>query len=219
MSIEPSGELEAMHAITSRSYDIGHYIPAIPNHEGSWREGHERYTAFLRIGIDEVELSPTNRKTIEDAFAFMNASLDCLVYQKGVALIHNDLHPKNIVVHGGALSAVIDWVCSQFGEPDFDFSHMIHWCFFPPDTDADLRPFTAALPWAKYHPRRQSRGSFRYTMKRIRLLPEPIPELQSLRHEGPREAGQALSADRLTDLPSVRGNSLEIIAALTRGSV
>ncbi len=62
-------------------------------------------------------------------------------------MLHNDFHPKNIIVRDGEFSGVIDWECSQFGEADFDLCHLIHWCLFPPKPDADFRPFL----WSLFH--------------------------------------------------------------------
>jgi len=58
-------------------------------------------------------------------------NIDSLNYQTGAKLLHNDFHPKNIIVREGKLVGVIDWECSQYGEADFDLSHLFHWCIYP----------------------------------------------------------------------------------------
>jgi thiamine kinase-like enzyme len=68
---------------------------------------------------------------ISKAFDYIYANMDSLEYQEGAKLLHNDFHPKNIIVHEGRLSGVIDWECSQFGEADFDLAHLFHWCIYP----------------------------------------------------------------------------------------
>jgi aminoglycoside phosphotransferase (APT) family kinase protein len=51
--------------------------------------------------------------------------------------LHGDLHPTNILVHGGSLSAVIDWgdICS--GDPATDLALL--WMMFPPDARMIVR--------------------------------------------------------------------------------
>jgi len=68
-----------------------------------------------------------------------------LDFQTGAKLLHNDFHPKNILLNAQAFSGVIDWECSQFGEADFELCHLIHWCLYPPRPDIDFRPFLGAL--------------------------------------------------------------------------
>lgn len=63
--------------------------------------------------------------------------------------LHGDLHPGNLLVRGGRLSAVIDWGLAAVGDPAADLS--IAWRWF--DADA-RRTFRTALPmdegaWAR----------------------------------------------------------------------
>lgn len=60
-------------------------------------------------------------------------------------MLHNDFHPRNILLDRGRFSGVIDWECSQFGEADFDLCHVIHWCSYPPKPDIDFGPFLGTL--------------------------------------------------------------------------
>lgn len=52
-------------------------------------------------------------------------------------LIHGDLHPRNILVDGGRLSAVIDWGDITGGDPATDLAAI--WMLFPSDTYDGIR--------------------------------------------------------------------------------
>ncbi len=137
--------LDRLHALTGTAYDIGLYVPTIPKFAGSWRAGHERYWALLRAESENLRLKPESLRIFERVFRFLEQSADALDFQAGPKLLHNDFHPKNIVLDGGRFSGVIDWECSQYGEGDFDLCHLIHWCLYPPRPDIDFRPFLGAL--------------------------------------------------------------------------
>jgi aminoglycoside phosphotransferase (APT) family kinase protein len=68
-----------------------------------------------------------------------------LDFQTGPKLLHNDFHPKNMLLYQGKFSGVIDWECSQFGEADFELCHLIHWCLYPSKSNMDCRTFLRAL--------------------------------------------------------------------------
>lgn len=121
-----------LHSITDSSYDIGHYVPTIPRYKRSWKEGHLEYINSLKIGLSEVNTEPKSEDVISSAFDYMYANINCLEHETGAKLLHNDLHPKNIIIDGGRLAGIIDWECSQFGEPDFELAHLFHWCIYPP---------------------------------------------------------------------------------------
>jgi aminoglycoside phosphotransferase (APT) family kinase protein len=137
--------LDNLHATAGTDYDIGLYVPAIPNFTGTWRVGHQKYWELLRQGTRALQLKPDSLKIFESAFRFLDASSEALDFQTGPKLLHNDLHPKNILLHHGSFSGVIDWECSQFGEADFELCHFIHWCIYPPEPHIDFRPFLGAL--------------------------------------------------------------------------
>jgi aminoglycoside phosphotransferase (APT) family kinase protein len=137
--------LDELHAFAGTGYDIGLYLPAIPNHTGTWRAGHQEYWELLKQGTAALPLKPESIRVFESAFRFLDASAEALDYQIGPRLLHNDFHPKNILLHLGRFSGVIDWECSQFGEADFELCHVIHWCLYPPGPDIDYRPFLGAL--------------------------------------------------------------------------
>ncbi len=137
--------LEELHSIRGTDYDIGHYVPMIPRHSGSWLDGHSKYCGALMTEIASVELNTESRRLIDDSFAFIESNIGSLEYQNGPRLLHNDFHPKNIIVDSDSFSGVIDWECSQFGEEDFDLSHLIHWCLYPPEPSINLRPFLGSV--------------------------------------------------------------------------
>ena len=123
--------LNELHMITGDYYDIGHYIPTIPMCTKSWKEGHLDYAAILQKGILKMDIEPDNQKIISRAFDYIHANINALDYQAGAKLLHNDFHPKNIIVNDNRLTGVIDWECSQYGEADFELSRMIDWCIYP----------------------------------------------------------------------------------------
>jgi len=137
--------LDSLHAFSGTHYDIGLYVPALPEFSGTWRAGHQQYWELLKQGIAAVQLQPDSRRIFEEVFEFMNASIGALDHQTGPAVLHNDFHPKNILLHQGCFSGVIDWECSQYGEADFELCHLIHWCLYPPQPTIDFRTFLRAL--------------------------------------------------------------------------
>ena len=140
-----AGFLDRLHEFTGPHYDIGLYVPALPAFVGSWRAGHQRYWELLRQGADSLPLQPASRQLFERAHAFLQGASGALDFQTGPKLLHNDLHPKNLLLAQGQLSGVIDWECSQFGEADFELCHFIHWCLYPPHPTIDFRPFLQAF--------------------------------------------------------------------------
>ncbi len=137
--------LDNLHTFAGTYYDIGLYIPAIPNFAGTWRVGHQRYWELLKQGIENLYLKPDSIRIFESAFQFLDASIEALDFQTGAKLLHNDFHPKNILLNHGNFSGVIDWECSQFGEADFELCHFIHWCLYPPKSNIDFIPFLRAI--------------------------------------------------------------------------
>jgi len=124
-----------LHSVKDSSYDIGHYVPTIPRYKGSWKQGHLEYIQTLKNSLVGMKIQPENIDTITSAFDYMYANINCLDYQTGGRLLHNDFHPKNIIIEKGRLAGVIDWECSQFGEADFELAHLFHWCVYPPKQD------------------------------------------------------------------------------------
>jgi thiamine kinase-like enzyme len=145
LGIDASIFLEQLHSIIGKKYDIGHYVSTIPNYSGSWKEGHEEYWKWLKLGINQLKISKSSISIIEQALEYWDINKECLNYQNGARLLHNDFHPKNIIVNNCVFSGVIDWECSQFGEIDFEISHLIHWCLYPPQGTIDLKPFLSSF--------------------------------------------------------------------------
>lgn len=137
--------LDNLEKITGSYYDIGLYVPAIPHFSGTWRAGHQRYWEILEQGAAALPFQPESCQVFASAFQFLRASTSALDFQAGPKLLHNDFHPKNLLLHQGQFSGVIDWECSQFGEADFELCHLIHWCVYPPHPDIHYRPFLQAL--------------------------------------------------------------------------
>jgi thiamine kinase-like enzyme len=123
-----AGFLDNLQEFNGTHYDIGLYVAALPHFSGSWREGHQKYWELLNQEIEKLPLKPYSIQVFERAYRFLQTSIAVLDFQTGPKLLHNDFHPRNILLYQGEFSGVIDWECSQFGEPDFDLCHFIHWC-------------------------------------------------------------------------------------------
>lgn len=137
--------LDKLHEFTGTQYDIGLYVAALPRFSGTWREGHQQYWELLRQASEKLCLQPESVRVFERAYCFLQSSAAALDFQTGPKLLHNDFHPKNILLSNGEFSGVIDWECSQFGEADFELCHLIHWCLYPPQSDINFRPFLRAF--------------------------------------------------------------------------
>lgn len=137
--------LDSLHSIQGTDYDIGHYVPTVPSFTGTWEDGHRKYWEQLIAGSTELPLGEASRKTVKDAFDYLSSSIEALSFQRGPRILHNDFHPKNILVDHGQISGVIDWECSQFGEVDFELSHLIHWCVYPPEHHLDFKPLIGSI--------------------------------------------------------------------------
>lgn len=149
LGVQVATFLDGLHQITGARYDIGLYVPILPDYSGTWRAGHQEYWEILNQGAAQIELKPESRHVFERAFAYLRSSGPALDFQSGPKLLHNDFHPKNLLLDQGCFSGVIDWECSQFGEADFELCHLIHWCLYPPSPTIDFRPFLRAMLAAK----------------------------------------------------------------------
>lgn len=76
---------------------------------------------------------------------YIDNNISSLEYQAGARLLHNDFHPKNIIIHEGQLAGIIDWECSQFGEADFELAHLFHWCIYPTIPDNNLSLYLKSI--------------------------------------------------------------------------
>jgi aminoglycoside phosphotransferase (APT) family kinase protein len=140
-----AGFLDTLQELNGTHYDIGLYVAALPHFSGTWREGHQKYWECLKQESEKIPLKPDSIQVFESAYRFLQASAAGLDFQTGPKLLHNDFHPKNMLLHQGKFSGVIDWECSQFGEADFELCHLIHWCLYPPKSSIDFRTFLRAL--------------------------------------------------------------------------
>ena len=129
-----------LHQIKGSAYDMGHYIPTIPTYKDSWKNGHVEYVEILKNSLGKLDLELDSKHIVSEAFDYIYENINVLEYQMGAKLLHNDFHPKNMIIDNGKLSGVIDWECSQFGEADFELVHLFHWCIYPsvPDNDLEL---------------------------------------------------------------------------------
>ena len=137
--------LDNLHECSGTHYDIGLYVSALPHFSGTWQNGHQKYWELLKQESKTLHLRLNSIQVLERAYRFLRESIAVLDYQTGPRFLHNDLHPKNILLYQGRFSGVIDWECSQFGEADFDLCHLIHWCLYPPKADIHFRTFLRAL--------------------------------------------------------------------------
>lgn len=139
------GHLVAFSKKTRDSYDIGHYIATIPDWKGSWKDGHLKYVGILRNGLSQMNIGLTSKETVSKAFDYIDENISSLEYQTGAKLLHNDFHPKNIIILEDRLAGVIDWECSQFGEADFELAHLFHWCIYPTIPDNNLSLYLKSI--------------------------------------------------------------------------
>ncbi|AUD65948.1 hypothetical protein BK011_09715 [Tenericutes bacterium MZ-XQ] len=137
--------LKQLHQIKGDQYDIGHYIPTIPKHRGSWKSGHQKYISLLHNQIKQVDLSADDQQTIALAFKYMYHHIDSLNFEEGPVILHNDLHPKNIIINQNRYVGMIDWECSQYGSYDFEFTNLIHWCIYPMDLDRSFETLLKSI--------------------------------------------------------------------------
>ena len=127
--------LTDLHQIKGKTYDIGHYIPTIPQFTGAWKEGHLEYISYLEKNVPVAKYTIESQAVIQKAFDYLKENINALDFDNGAVLLHNDFHPKNMIIDDGELVGVIDWECSQFGEADFELSNLFQWCFYPPTAE------------------------------------------------------------------------------------
>ncbi len=141
--------VDQVQGVRDDHYDIGLYIPTVGRWPGTWRAGHQRYWDFLERESQGLALKEASVETLHRAFLYLRALSPALDYQGGPKLLHNDLHPKNILLDQGRFSGVIDWECAQFGEADFELCHLFHWCLYSPQDELDFGAFLSAFLQAK----------------------------------------------------------------------
>jgi aminoglycoside phosphotransferase (APT) family kinase protein len=144
LGVDVAGFLDRLHELHAAHYDIGLYVPALPGFCGTWREGHQKYWGILKQQSEKLPLKPGSIPVFQSAYRFLESASPAVDFQSGPKLLHNDFHPKNLLLDHGKFSGVIDWECSQFGEADFELCHLIHWCGYPPEPHLDFRSFLRA---------------------------------------------------------------------------
>lgn len=137
--------LDHLHATAGPAYDIGPYEAMLPQFQGTWREGHQQYWERLRQELATCRHSPESDRVFDQSLHYLKGSSHALAETTGPVLLHNDFHPKNLLVDQRRLAGVIDWECSQFGAADYDLCHLVHWCVYPPEPTREFRPFLRAL--------------------------------------------------------------------------
>ena len=145
LGVDIAGFMDHLQEINGTHYDIGLYVPALPHFSGTWQEGHQKYWERLKQESEKLPLKPNSIQVFERAYQFLQATSAVLDFQTGPKLLHNDFHPRNMLLDQGKFSGVIDWECSQFGEADFELCHFIHWCLYPPKPNIDFRTFLRAF--------------------------------------------------------------------------
>ncbi len=77
---------------------------------------------------------------VEHAVALWSELITTPEWDRAPVWLHGDLHPLNLLVHGGRLSAVIDWIDVCAGDPASDLA--VGWMIFD---EPDRGRFVAAL--------------------------------------------------------------------------
>ena len=96
--------LDNLQECNGTHYGIGLYVPAIPHFSGTWSEGHQRYWELLKQETAKSPLKPDSTNVLETAHRLLEASTAVLDFQSGPKLLHNDFHPKNILLYQGKFS-------------------------------------------------------------------------------------------------------------------
>ena len=89
----------------------------------------------------EQALTSGDESLISEAVGIFNAGLLAATATERV-WIHGDLHPRNVLVSQGRLSAVLDWGDVTAGDAAADLAAV--WWLFDPDVHGDF--------WSAYHP-------------------------------------------------------------------
>lgn len=171
-----------LHKIKGDKYDIGHYVPIITRYDKSWRSGHKMYWDDIYNGLKNIQLSDEVRQILELSNEYINTNLSSLDFENGPSLLHNDFHYKNIIIHNKTFSGVIDWECSQYGEPDFDLIHLLHWSLFPPSKNMNMTQLFQAI-FLSY----MKNGSIPMIEKRLTVYLLEHDFIQILWSQGKRE--------------------------------
>jgi aminoglycoside phosphotransferase (APT) family kinase protein len=125
IGIELARFLRALHGI-----ELDAHLPVDPN----GRADMASRTAKLRASISALEAKglwrapPALDALLGDALELPPPRLDCVV--------HGDLYQRNVLVAGGRLSGVIDWIDLGRSDPALDMSFL--WSFVPSPARAEV---------------------------------------------------------------------------------
>ncbi len=134
-----SNFLSELHKIKGDQYDIGHYTAIIPRYNNTWRSGHEQYWNYIYDSLKRIPMTKELQQLLERSNEYINKNISSLDFESAPSLLHNDFHYKNIIIQNHTFSGVIDWECSQYGEIDFDYIHLLQWSLFPPSKNIDTK--------------------------------------------------------------------------------
>jgi hygromycin-B 4-O-kinase len=93
---------------------VGESVP--PGRLPNWREG--------------LESSPTGMEPFNEAYALMREMVSVCPEERHP--IHNDLMNRNVFIHRGQITAVLDWGASMFGDFLYEIASLAFWApWFP----------------------------------------------------------------------------------------
>ena len=98
-------------------------------HRLDWRLGGAEH--FIGQITEVADLGPLYR--------FLDAARRVPVFAAPPVWVHGDLHPLNLLVDRGRVSAVIDWGSMGAGDPGMDY--MLAWTLFDPASRARFKAF------------------------------------------------------------------------------
>lgn len=89
--------------------------------------------AIFAAGLDQLG-DTVDRDALMDAW---HRATEAEAWTRGPVWVHGDIHPLNVLVDGGCISAVIDFGDMTAGDPASDLA--IAWMLFPPETRPSFR--------------------------------------------------------------------------------
>ncbi|MGC4805676.1 aminoglycoside phosphotransferase family protein [Micromonospora sp. DT233] len=113
------------HATARGLAEFIHRLQQIPTADGPRSGSHSGERGLPLSGQDPVVRQALKKITGFDttaATAAWEAAIRVPAWRESPVWIHGDLNPGNLLVHDGALSAVIDWEMLSVGDPALDLS-------------------------------------------------------------------------------------------------
>jgi aminoglycoside phosphotransferase (APT) family kinase protein len=130
--------LDALHSFETELLPVEDWI-------GSYRAQCEE---FSRLVLPLLDVDERRRATA------LFAEVETLTGFEP-ALVHADLGPEHLLVHGGRLAGVIDWADARMGDPALDYSWLLNGPFRGWDVDDALRRrarfYHRLAPWFEAH--------------------------------------------------------------------